>query len=251
MADGAEAVVAAVRRQIAAGADVIKFLGGTRPALSPPFVGRPGHSTAEIAAGAEEAHRAGIPVAVHAHSDLVGIKASIRAGVDSIEHGFPLDDEAVELLVDSGTFLCPTLSVMPGAQEAIDAGLWSYPGSEMHVQRLAEWAPVAVELAHEAGVRIVLGTDAAMPMVQHGNNGRELELLVGCGLSPLEAITAATSTAAECLGLADEIGTIDTGKRADLLVVEGDPSTDITRLSDPSNIALLLQSGRTVEPSSE
>ena len=246
VADGAEAVVNAVRRQVAMGADVIKFIGGTRPALSPPFKGRPGHTTEEIAAGADEAHRAGLPVAVHAHSDLGGIQASIKAGVDSIEHGFPLDEETADLLAATGTFLCPTLSIVPGGREAIERGLWSYPGSEAHMGRLAQWAPAAVELAHQRGVEIVFGTDAAMPFVHHGSNAGEFALLVACGLSPMEAIVAATSTAARCLGIDDVVGTVESGKQADLLVVDGDPSDDVEILADFARILLVIQGGEIV-----
>ena len=128
VADGADEVLKAIRYQAVAGADAIKIIGGTRPALSPPFRGRDGYTTEELIPGVQEAHRAGIKVAAHAHSHTEGIKKCIRAGVDSIEHGFPLDEEAADMMAERGTYLCPTLSVTPAAAKAIEEGLWTYPG---------------------------------------------------------------------------------------------------------------------------
>ena len=115
VADGADEVLKAIRYQAVAGADAIKIIGGTRPALSPPFRGRDGYTTEELIPGVQEARRAGIKVAAHAHSHTEGIKKCIRAGVDSIEHGFPLDEEAADTMAERGTYLCPTLSVTPAA----------------------------------------------------------------------------------------------------------------------------------------
>lgn len=246
LADGADEVFKAVRKQLVAGADVIKLMGGTRPALSAPFRGRPGYTTEEMRPGVEEAHAAGVRVAVHAHSDLGGIKNSIRAGVDSIEHGFPLDDEAAEMMVERGTFLCPTLSVNPASLEAIRLGVWTYRGSEAQVQRMAEAAPLAIKTALKAGVKIALGTDAAMPLVMHGGNAREFELMVEYGLTPMQAILAGTRNAAENLRLIDQIGTLEAGKLADIVVVDGDPLADITILKNLSCIKLVLKDGAVV-----
>lgn len=243
VADGPDEVLKGVRQQIAAGADVIKYMGGTRAAFSPPFRGRPGYTTEEMAPGVEEAHRAGLRVAVHAHSSVEGIKNSIRAGVDSIEHGFPMDQEALDMMAERGTYLCPTLSVNPAALDLIEKGMWAYKGSENQVRFLVEETPKVIEGARKTGVKIALGTDAAMPGVYHGGNARELEYLVEYGLTPMEALVAGTRNAAENLGLLDEIGTVEAGKVADLVVVDGDPLADIRILQDLACIKLVVKDG--------
>ena len=247
VADGADEVLKAIRYQAVAGADAIKIIGGTRPALSPPFRGRSGYITDELKPGVQEAHRAGIKVAAHAHSHTEGIKNCIRAGVDSIEHGFPLDAPAADMMAERGTFLCPTLSVNPAAQQAIEEGLWTYPGSEEQMKRMETYARDTIALAKRAGVKIALGTDAAMPLVFHGENAHEFELMVEYGMTPMEAIVAGTRNAAENIGLLDEIGTIEAGKAADLVVVDGNPLEDISILRDAGRIILVMKQGRTVK----
>ena len=243
VADGPDEVFKAVRYQAVAGADVIKIIGGTRPALSPPFIGRAGYTTEELVPGVHEAHRAGIRVAAHAHSHTEGIKNCIRAGVDSIEHGFPLDEEAAALMAELGTYLCPTLSVIPAAALAIEEGLWTYPGSEEQVKRMETYARNTIRLAKEAGVKIALATDSAMPLVFHGENAHEFELMVEYGLTPMDAIVAGTRNAAENIGLLDDIGTIEASKIADIVVVNGDPLDDIGALREPDNVALVMKEG--------
>ena len=245
--DGADEVLKAIRYQAVAGADAIKIIGGTRPALSPPFRGRAGYTTDELIPGVEEAHQAGLKVAAHAHSHTEGIKNCIRAGVDSIEHGFPLDEEAADMMAERGTFLCPTLSVVPAAAQAIEEGLWTYPGSEEQVKRMETYARNTIALAKQAGVKVALATDAAMPLVFHGDNAHEFELMVEYGLSPMESIIAGTRNAADNIGLLDDIGTVEVGKSADLVVVDGNPLEDITALRDPSNITLVMKEGSIVK----
>ncbi len=246
IADGADDVFKAVRKQLNAGADVIKIMGGTRPALSAPYRGRQGYTTEEMQPGIEEAHRAGVRVAAHAHSDTQGIKNCIRAGVDSVEHGFPLDEEGAGWMVERGTFLVPTLSVNPAALEAIERGIWTYKGSEAQVKRMADMAPKTIELANRLGVKIAFGTDAAMPLVMHGGNAREFELLVEYGLTPMEALLTATRNAAQNLRLDDQLGTIEAGKIADLVVVDGDPLADIRLLQNLDCIKLVFKDGQAV-----
>ena len=247
VADGPDEVFKAIRYQAVAGADVIKIIGGSRPALSPPFRGRPGYTSEELIPGVEEAHRAGLKVAAHAHSHTEAIKYCIRAGVDSIEHGFPLDEVAADEMAERGTFLCPTLSVIPAAALAIEEGLWTYPGSEVQVKRMEAYARNTIRLAKQAGVKIALATDSAMPLVFHGDNAHEFELMVEYGLTPMEAIVAGTRNAAENIGLLDDIGTIETGKSADLVAFNADPLDDISTLRDPANIAFVLKEGKVVK----
>ena len=247
VADGKDEVLKAIRYQAVAGADAIKIIGGTRPALSPPFRGRPGYTTEELIPGIEEAHRAGIKVAAHAHSHTEGIKNCIRAGVDSIEHGFPLDPAAADMMAERGTFLCPTLSVNPAAQQAIEEGLWTYPGSEEQMKRMENYARETIALAKQAGVKIALGTDAAMPLVFHGDNAHEFQLMVEYGLTPMESIVAGTRNAADNIGLLDDTGTIEVGKYADMVVVEGDPLQDIAILRDSERIKLVMKEGQIVK----
>ena len=249
IADGADETLRAVRHQIAAGADAIKIIGGTRPALSPPFRGRAGYTTAELLPAVAEARAAGVRVAAHAHSHTGGIKNCIRAGVDSIEHGFPLDEEAADMMAARGIFLCPTLSVMPAARRAIDEGLWTYPGSEAQVRRMEGYARDTIALARKAGVKVALGTDAAMPLVFHGANADEFALMVDYGMTPMEAIVAGTRNAAENIGLEDEIGTLESGKAADIVAVDGDPLADIGVLRDARRIRLIVKAGAIVKNS--
>lgn len=243
IADGADETLRAVRLQIAAGADAIKIIGGTRPALSPPFRGRAGYTTAEMLPAVAEARAAGVKVAAHAHSHTGGIKNCIRAGVDSIEHGFPLDAEAADMMAERGAFLCPTLSVMPAARRAIEEGLWTYPGSEAQMRRMEGYARDTIALARRAGVKVALGTDAAMPLVFHGANADEFALMAEYGMTPMEAIVAGTRNAAENVGLADEIGTLEAGKAADMVAVDGDPLADIGALRDARRIRLVVKAG--------
>ena len=247
VADGADEVLKAIRYQAVAGADAIKIIGGTRPALSPPFRGRAGYTTEELIPGVEEAHQAGLKVAAHAHSHTEGIKNCIRAGVDSIEHGFPLDEEAADMMAERGTFLCPTLSVVPAAAQAIEEGLWTYPGSEDQVKRMETYARNTIKLAKQAGVKVALSTDAAMPLVFHGDNAHEFELMVEYGLSPMEAIVAGTRNAAENIGLLNDTGTIEVGKFADLVVVSGDPLENISILRDVARIDMVMKEGTVVK----
>ncbi len=243
-ADGEEEVLKAVRSQLKAGADVIKIMA-TRPALSKPYYGREAYQVDEMRAGIDEAHRAGVKVAAHCHSIVSGIKNAILAGADSIEHAAPLDDEAIDLMLEHGTFMVPTLSVSAGLQECIDQKLFPYPAEALkRAQGLAEETTQAVSRAYARGVKIALGTDASMPNVFHGNNGREFEMLVACGLSPMDALVAGTMNSAENIGMENEIGSISVGKTADLVVVDGDPSQAIRILQEQDRILMVFKEGQ-------
>jgi len=227
LADGTDEVRRKVRELIRAGANVIKIAttGGVFSARDDP---RHGHlRDAEIETIVEEATAAGIGVMAHAHG-TGGVKAAVRCGVRSVEHGTFLDDEAVAMMVERGTWLVPTLSAGEGVRAAVDSGVGLRPGAAEKELIVAAAASASIRAAIAAGVKIAMGTDA--PVYPHGQNLRELELLVEYGMTPAEALHAATLSAAQLLGIDDELGTLHPGKRADLVVVDGDP-LDVTKLA--------------------
>jgi len=218
--DGPDAMRRAVRELVRAGANQIKVAtsGGV---LSPRDDPRHGHfRDAELAVLVEEAEAAGIPVMAHAQG-APGIKAAVRAGIRSIEHGIYLDDEAIELMLERGTFFVPTLVAPMGVLEAADAGV-PIPASVVAKARaVVDIHRDAFRRAVAAGVRIAMGTDSGV--TPHGRNLDELALMAEGGMSPAAVLVATTRDAAVLLGMADELGTIEPGKRADLVVVDGDP----------------------------
>jgi imidazolonepropionase-like amidohydrolase len=227
LADGPDEVVKAVRTNFKYGADFIKILA-TGAVLSkgiPP--GAQQYSDAEISAAVTEANRWGRPVAAHAHG-ADGIKAAIRAGVRTVDHGSYLDDEAVRMLKQSRrTFYVPTLALGSYIQESPHV-----PPSEKARGRVVdEIAVAAFKRALAAGLPIGLATDA--PVMPHGLNARELEYRVSLGEPPMHAIVAATSLNAEVIGLQEKVGSVAKGKFADLIAVDGNPLTSIGVLREP------------------
>jgi imidazolonepropionase-like amidohydrolase len=218
--DGADEMRRTVRELVRAGADVIKVAtsGGV---LSPQDDPRHGHfRPAELEVLVEEATAAGRFVMAHAQA-TDGIKNAVRAGIRSIEHGIYLDDEAISLMLERGTYLVPTLVAPRGVLEAAEAGVRFPPQILDKARMVMDTHTASITKAIAAGVRVAMGTDSAV--APHGENLRELALMVSCGMTPAEALVATTRTAAECLGIDEEFGTIEVGKRADLVVVDGDP----------------------------
>jgi imidazolonepropionase-like amidohydrolase len=222
LADGPEEVTKAVRTNLKNGADFIKILA-TGAVLSkgiPP--GSQQYSDAEIQAAVTEARRWGRPVAAHAHG-ADGIKAAIRAGVRTIDHGSMLDDEAIAMLKGStATYYVPTLytSDVIGTSAHV-------PESEKERERQIKDAQYAgFRRALAAGIPIGVGSDAAV--ISHGQNARELSVRVRLGEKPMSALVSATRVNAEILGWSDRVGTVEKGKLADLVAVPGDPLADIT-----------------------
>lgn len=223
LCDGADDCRRAVRRQVGRGADVIKFAttGGVNSGT--------GLATRmfedEARALVETAHAYGRKVAVHAHG-AEGIKLAVRVGADSIEHGTMIDDEIVKLMKEYKTFYVPTLSTVNGYLERLAANPNAYPPA---IKAQIDWrigvTGKSLAKAYPAGVRIAYGTDAGVS--KHGRNADEFELLVKFGMPPVEAIKAATVNAAELLGVDKEAGTIEVGKAADIIAVDGDPLTDV------------------------
>lgn len=227
LADSADEIVKAVRTNFKNGADFIKILA-TGAVLSKGLApGAQQYSDDELRAAVVEANRWGRQVAAHAHG-ASGIKAAIRAGVRTIDHGSYLDDEAVRLLKTANrkTFYVPTLYT----SEAIAGAAGGHiPESErLREREIREIQYAGFKRALAAGLPIGLATDAAV--IPHGENARELAVRVGFGEKPMSAIVSATSLNAEIIGWSDRVGTVEKGKFADLAAVGGDPLADITEL---------------------
>ena len=245
IADGVWEVVKAVREQIRAGADWIKICT-TGGVLSP--ADDPRHSqfsVEEIEAIVREAATKGRRVASHAQG-LEGVRNAVRGGVASVEHGVFLDDEVIEEMRERGVYLVPTLSA-PDAiiKHGTAGGIPDY--GVRKAREVMEVHRKSFRRAYEAGVRIAMGTDAGTPFNFHGSNAREISLMVESGMKPVDALRAATSTAAELLGIADRTGTVEEGKLADLILVDGDPIRDVGILSDPSNVLLVMKEGEVLK----
>ncbi len=227
IADGPDECMKAVRYQIKLGADWIKVTatGGVLSAAKAGLAQQ--EFDEELVAIVKTAHSLQRKVAAHAHG-TDGINAAIKAGVDSIEHGTYLDDDSIALFKGRNCYHVPTL--LASATVAANA---EKPG--FYLPQVAEKArivgPKALEMfkkSHEAGVKIAFGTDTGVS--PHGDNAKEFALMVKGGMTPTEAIHAATIVASELLGLEKEIGTLEPGKTADLIAVSGDPTKDVTEL---------------------
>ncbi len=241
-ADGPDEVRRAAREQIKAGADCIKMMATGGILTEGTEIGSPQLGEGEMRAAVEEARNAGKLSAIHAHG-ATGIKNGVRAGIHSVEHAYLLDDEAIELMLKHGTWFVPTaaavgLVVRHGTAAGIPASVVRKAQSALESQRMT------CRKAWKAGVKLAMGTDAGTPYNRHGENLQELATLTEIGLSPMEAIVVSTRRSAELLGLADRIGTIETGKEADLVVVDGDPLADIALLREPASIALVFKGGK-------
>ena len=226
VANGVDAVMAKVRENIKYGADLIKFMAtggvlseGDNPALEQ-------YSPEEMKAIIDTAHGLGRKVAAHAHGAL-GIKDAVLAGVDSIEHGSYINDEDIALMKQRGTYLVPTVFL----QDWLLANYQRLGFTQSMTDKMNMVAPIAKQnLSHafKEGVKVAFGTDAAV--YPHGMNAGEFATMVKMGLPPLVAIQSATLNAADLLGWSDRVGTLEPGKFADIVAVEGDPVADVTVL---------------------
>ena len=223
VADGVDGVVAKVRENIKYGADVIKFMAtggvfseGDNPALAQ-------YSPEEMKAIVDTAHGLGRKVAAHAHGAL-GIKYAVLAGVDSVEHGSYINEEDIQLMKEHGTYLVPTVYL----EDWLTQNMKSLGLTPNMMEKAKTVLPIAQKNeshALKSGVKIAFGTDAAV--YPHGLNAHEFGKMVEMGLTPLESIQAATVNAADLLGWSDHVGTIETGKFADFVAVNGDPLADV------------------------
>ena len=227
LVDGRDSARRVVRSLVRAGADQIKVAttGGGLSAHTDPH--RSQLHDDELAEIVAEAAAAGRDVMAHAHA-ASGVVAAVRAGVRSIEHGTLLTEEAVSLMAERGTYLVPTLSAPYGVLEAAAEGTSLPTGSEEKARELIEHHAESFRLAMEAGVPIAMGTDA--PVWPHGRNLEELARMQQAGMPPLETWRSATLVAARLMRLDDELGSLEPGKRADLVVLAGDPE-DLTGLA--------------------
>ncbi len=242
--DGVEAVRKKVREVLRAGAEVIKVCstgGVLSPTDHPEFTQ---FCEEELRVMVEEARfRRGIKVMSHAQG-AEGVKNALRAGIHSIEHGIFLDDEAIDLFLETGAFLVPTLLAPLAVLEIGKAGAMPDYGIRK-AQEVMEIHSESIAKAHKAGVKIAMGTDAGV--MPHGANLRELGLMVNIGMTPMQAIVATTRTAAECLGWQDRLGTVETGKLADLIITRTDPLKNIRSLEDTANIRVVIKDGVVVK----
>jgi imidazolonepropionase-like amidohydrolase len=237
VANGADEVRRVVRTMIRAGADVIKCAttgGASSRAGHGPM--DPAFDRDEMRALVDEAHAQGRKVMCHALGGP-GLRLALEAGVDSVEHGCYLaeDPELIPMMAQHGTFFTPTLLVYEYHSES------RAPHVRERARALREHHRESIRRALAAGVRVVAGTDAG----GHGHppNAGELPLLVAAGLTPMQAIQAATGWAAACIGLEREIGTLEKGKRADIVVVDGDALADVKAIADPARVRLVVKDG--------
>jgi imidazolonepropionase-like amidohydrolase len=238
--DGVEEVRKAVRKEVKWGADWIKIsaTGGIYSAGDEP--GLEQFSFDEMKAAVDEARRFGRQVSAHSHG-VQGTKSALRAGVRSIEHGSILDDEAVELFKRYGAYLVPTIytseyTLAEGKKNNIPAFAFE------KASRLHELKHESFLKAVKGGVKIVYGTDTGI--IPQGANARQFAVMVKWGMPPAQAILSATSVAAEMLGLSKDLGSIETGKYADVIAVAGDPLVDISTLED---VKFVMKGGKIVK----
>lgn len=240
--DGTESCRRAVRLQIGRGVDLIKIAttGGVNSRIGSGLGAQAFED--EVRALVDTAHLYGKKLAVHAHG-ADGIRLALAAGADSIEHGTLLGEEEIRLFLKSGAYYVPTLSTVNGYIERLAADPNAY---SPEVKAKIEWrigvTGKSLQLAAPRGVKIAFGTDAGVS--KHGRNADEFELMVKNGMTPATAIEAATVNAADLLGLAGEIGSLEPGKRADLVAVQGDPLQDVRVLK---KMAWVMKDGREVE----
>lgn len=246
--DGPDDCRRAVRRQVSAGAEVIKFAasGGVGSNVAG-GLGRQMFDD-EMKAIVDTARLFGRKVAAHAHG-ADGVKAAIRAGVDTIEHGSYIDEEAIRLFKANNTYFVPTMLAFQSVIEQAKRGERP-PASAAKALEVEKVATKNISNAIRSGVPIAFGTDSGVG--EHGINAREFKLMVDAGMAPADAIKSATVNAADAIGRPASIGTIEPGKDADIIAISGDPVADVTRLQNVDFVmrrgAVHKQGGRQVLP---
>ena len=245
-ADGPWAVRRLVRAQLRLGVDLFKTSASGGAAGHKEELWWRNYTAEELAALVDEAHAVGKRVAVHSHT-AEATRRALRAGVDTIEHGTELDEECLALFLETGAVMVPTISIR---SERATRGRAAGQAPADVVRKYTHVAAAGdkwFRRACEAGVRMALGTDTYRSLRDYwGQNAYELELMVERGLSPEQALLATTRNAAEALGAGDRLGTLEPGKLADLLVVDGEPDRDVRVLQDHARIRVVMRDGRIV-----
>lgn len=234
LCSGADDCRRAVRQQVARGVDVVKFAatGGVNSRIGLGLDAQLFED--EVAAIIETAHLYGKKVAVHAHGND-GVVMATRHKVDSVEHGTMMDAATARLMAANNVYYVPTLSTINGYKERLAANPDAYTGEVLKkIRWRIDVTGQSLRIALANGVRIAYGTDAGVS--KHGRNADEFELLVQFGMTPAEAIQAATVNAADLLGIADQVGTLEPGKAADLIAVDADPLADVRALKQVSYV---------------
>jgi imidazolonepropionase-like amidohydrolase len=246
--DGVDDCRRKVREVLRAGAEIIK-IAATGGVLSPtdhPEFTQFSPEELEVIVR-EAAYRRGVKVMAHAQG-LEGIKNAVRAGIHSIEHGIFLDNEVIDMMLKNGTYLVPTLLAPLAVLEAGEKGGMPEYGIRKS-REVIEIHSDSIMRAHKAGVKISMGTDAGV--MPHGTNLRELGLMVNIGMTPMQSIVATTKVAAECLGWQDQVGTIEPGKLADIVIAKTDPLQNIRSLEDNNNIVYVMKDGKALKDQRE
>ena len=235
---GEDSAREAVRRELKYGADWIKVYatGGIMSVGDDPRI--QSFTDAELAAFADETHRHGKKITAHIHG-AGAVKTAVRVGFDSVEHGTLMDDEAIEMMVESGTWLVPTVYVLDYILESRNAR-WISPESMAKARDIAKIRDVSFRKAYQAGVRMAVGSDQIFP---HEYSAREFPALVRLGVTPMDAIVMGTINGATLMDLQDEIGSIAVGKQADIVAVPGNPLEDISLLED---VRFVMLGGRII-----
>ncbi len=224
-ADGRAEVKKAAREQLKRGADVIKCMATGGVLTEGAITGAPELEEDELTALVEAASAKRVPTAAHAHG-ATGIKNAVRAGISSVEHGTFMDRESAELMAERGTYWVPTAKALHGiVSEGVEAGIPEYAVEKAEEAEAA--FRDAFEYAIDAGVQVAMGTDAGTPFNFHEDIPEELELMVEYGLTPEDALEAATVNAADLLGLSN-VGLVEEGYRADLVVLDSNPRDDVS-----------------------
>lgn len=239
--DGPDEARRAARYNLKHGADFLKFMSTGGVLSRGTTVGAQQLTYEEIAAIVEVANMYGVHTATHAHGTN-GIKAAVRAGVTSVEHGMMLDDEAVSLMVEHGTYIVPTIIaaeriIVNGEKNGMPQ--WAVSKAK----QVLENHKAGLAKCRARGVNIAFGTDAGTPFNYHGKQGYEFELMVSFGFTMTEALTAATLTNSKLLRLSDTIGTLEPGKLADLAAFDGDPFDDVTAMT---RCAFVMRDGKQI-----
>ena len=236
VADGVDAIRHRVRENVKHGADVIKFMASAGVLSAETSVGAPQYSQEEMNAVVDEAHRWGKKVAAHAHG-AEAIKMAIRAGVDSVEHSSMIDDEGLKLAKQHGTYL--DFDVYNDDYILSEYAKKGFPASTIDKEKLVgRLQRENFQRAVKAGEKMAFGTDAGV--YPHGWNGKQFAVMTKWGMTPMQAIQAATVNAADLLGMTGKVGQVAPGYYADLIAVNGDPLKDVSQLE---HVAFVMKGG--------